>query len=269
MSLVTLLTDFGLEDEYVGVMKGVILSVDPHARMVDLCHAIPPGDIRKAAWMLGISWPFFPQGTVHVAVVDPGVGSSRKLLCLAHRGQFFLAPDNGLLHFILCRIKKPRLYSITNRRYALKKISHTFHGRDILAPAAGHLSKGLNPARLGFPVRSYETLQECLPVKTKGGTLKGVVIHLDRFGNAVTNFSVQEIRRLGKRGKLELGVKGPGPHSSGCRIRGLATSYSAVSKGKPLLVIGSRGLLEIALNRGSAAKSLRIREGDPVRLRRG
>lgn len=256
-NIVTLLTDFGWEDEYVGLMHGVILSINRSARLVDLCHQIPRGDVRRAAWMLAWAVGYFPRGTVHVAVVDPGVGSDRRILCLAHRGHLFLAPDNGLLTLLLERVSRPRLYELRNRAYALEEVSHTFHGRDLFAPAAGHLSKGLPPSRLGPRVGSFVRMKGFHPVQVQPGVFRGQVIHLDRFGNATTNLPQRLLQRLGKKGLVELRV-------GGRRIRGIRSSYSAVPKGRSLLVLGSRGYLELSVNQGSAAEILRLREGMPV-----
>jgi len=256
--VVTLLTDFGLEDEYVGLVKGVILRVNPSAQIVDLCHEVPPGDVSKANWLLRWSWGYSPGGTVHVVVVDPGVGSSRKILCLDHQGHRFLAPDNGVLSSVLAGISRPRLYAVANRRYALKTISHTFHGRDLFAPAAGHLSRGLAPYRLGPRVTTFRRL--ALPaVKKNAHALEGRVIHLDRFGNAVTNLPAEEVKRLARRGPLRVLVKGIRPLK-------IQSSYSSVSQGDPLALVGSRDLLEIAVSRGSAHRKLRLQVGDPILL---
>ncbi|MBI1953806.1 MAG: SAM-dependent chlorinase/fluorinase [Candidatus Omnitrophica bacterium] len=254
---ITLLTDFGLKDEYVGVMKGVILGLNPKARVIDLSHEVSPGDVRRAAWLLRWSWRYFPKGTIHAAVVDPGVGSRRKILCAAHGGHLFLAPDNGLLSGILSDVRDPKIFEVSNRRYALKPIGRTFQGRDIFAPAAAHLSKGLAPSRLGPRVRRIVRLDSPQPRWEGLRRLKGEVIYLDRFGSAVTNLPVSLIRRLEGKGSLKIRAKG-------ARAHGLQPSYGAVPRGAALAVIGSRGFLEIAINRGSAAKRFGLRVGDKV-----
>lgn len=256
--MVTLLTDFGLEDEYVGVMKGVLLTINPSVTVVDLCHQIPAGDITQASWLLSWSWRYFPKGTIHLVVVDPGVGSTRRILCLLHEGQTFLAPDNGVLTTVIREAKKPKIYAVTNRRYALGKISHTFHGRDIFAPAAGYLSKGLAPHRLGPPVSSFKRLPLPVPLANRS-SLKGQVIGIDRFGNALTNLPEIQVERLRRKGSLQIRLKGR-------TLRDVRSSYSAVGRGSPLAIIGSRGLLEIALNGGSAAQILRLKRGDSVEV---
>lgn len=258
--IVTLLTDFGEEDEYAGVMRGVILRINPKAQIVDLCHQIPPGDIRRAGRLLGWSWRFFPPGTVHVAVVDPGVGSSRRILCCKHEGHLFLAPDNGILSHILFGARRVRAYEATDRRYWLPGVSRTFHGRDIFAPLAGHLSKGLDPRRIGPAVKSIRRLEEPLPRRVGARRWVGQVVALDRFGNAVTDLRWRDLQRWGPSG-VEVRFRGR-------RIRGLQEAYSAAGKGKTLAIVGSRGLLEIAVNGGSAARVLGIRPGHRVEVRR-
>ena len=257
--IVTLLTDFGGKDEYVGVMKGVILGINPSVTVVDLCHEIPLGDIPRAGRLLSWSWPYFPKGTIHVVVVDPGVGSSRKILCLKHRGHLFLAPDNGVLSQLLAGVRHPHLVEVTNRRFSLPRVSNTFHGRDIFAPAAAYLSKGLQPSRLGRRIATFKQLPVPIPKKLGHRILQGEVIQIDRFGNAVTNLPAAEIQRLSRSAPLKVEVNG---HS----LCGIQPSYSFKPQGAALAVIGSHDLLEIAVNQGSAADRLRIRPGSRVKV---
>ncbi len=259
-AVITLLTDFGLQDEYVGVTKGVILQIHPGATLIDLSHQIPLGDVPQASWLLAWSWPYFPKGTIHLVVVDPGVGSSRRLICLVHQGHLFLAPDNGVLSQVVSRVRAPVMYEVSNRRYALKAVSHTFHGRDILAPAAAYLSRGLPPHRLGPRVRSLKLLKSPSLHGGPGRSVRGEIIHIDRFGNAVTNLPQEQVLRIKRPSRVELRVKGR-------TLRGLSTSYQSAAKGSPLVVVGSHRLVEIAVNQGSAAKKLGLRVGDPVWLR--
>lgn len=258
--IVTLLTDFGLKDEYVGVMKGVILGIHPAARIVDLSHQVPAGDIARAGWLLDWSYPYFPAGTVHAAVVDPGVGTSRKVLCLEYASQFFLAPDNGLLSPLLRTIRSPRVREVSNRRYALSRISQTFHGRDIFAPAAAYLSKGVKPHRLGPSLRRFQTVSSPIPRKV-AGEIRGRIIAVDRFGNAVTDLTDSLIRSFRTSGSRD-----PCVRVRRRRIHGISLNYQSVPAGRPLALIGSRGLLEISVHRGSAARTLGLRIGDLVRL---
>ncbi len=257
--IVTLLTDFGARDEYAGVMKGVILSLQPRAQVVDLCHEVPPGDIRKAGWLLEWSWRFFPAGTVHVVVVDPGVGSRRRILCCAHRGHLFLCPDNGILSLLLRNVRRPRLHSVSRRRYFLPEISDTFHGRDILAPAAARLLGGLEPGRLGPRVRSLVRLDWPLARRVSGGW-EGEVVDTDRFGNAVTNIPAGRLGRSRAGWRVEAGGTEVGP---------IRRSYASVPQGDPLAAVGSRGFVEVAVSCGSAVERLGLSVGSPVRVRRG
>lgn len=254
--IITLLTDFGLEDEYGGVVKGVILTINPKALIVDLSHQVPPGDVARAGRLLAWAWGYFPKGTIHVVVVDPGVGSDRKILCLTHQGHLFLAPDNGVLSFLLAGLRRPKLFEVSNRRYALKKISHTFHGRDLFAPAAAHLSLGVSPRELGPPVKGLVRLPVDRFSRKKRGVLIGQVIHIDRFGNAVSNLPGE----LCSGGTVGVWAKGR-------PIRGIVKSYAAVPAGRALATIGSHDLLEIAVRDGSAAQRLRLRIGDRVEVR--
>lgn len=265
--IVTLLTDFGLEDEYAGVMKGVILGVNPKTRIVDLCHEVPPGDIRRAGLLLAWSWRYFPRGTVHVAVVDPGVGSSRNILCCERQGHRFLAPDNGLLSWVLPEGSRFCAHVVSDRRYWLPQVSHTFHGRDIFAPLAGHLSKGLEIRRVGPAIKSIRRLEGTAtgtrarsPRRAGTGRWLGRIVALDRFGNAVTDLEWRDLKKWGGSG-MEIRVRGR-------RIRGVLGAYSAAGKGKVLAIVGSRGLLEISVNGGSAAHALGLRPGQKVEVRR-
>lgn len=254
--VVTLLTDFGLEDEYAAVVKGVILGINPSVTLVDISHELLPGDIRRAGWLLSWAWRYFPRGSVHLAVVDPGVGSGRKILCLEYQGHFFLAPDNGLLTPILREIRSPRLTAVTQKRFALKKISSTFHGRDIFAPAAAYLSKGTSPRQLGDRVGSWKRFLIADPVFEKKSA-RGEIIAFDRYGSAITNLPGKRLAPMASSGQLNFRVKGR-------KLSGLKHSYADSPKGSPLAVIGSRGLLEIAVNLGSARSKWRLQIGDPV-----
>ena len=257
---ITLLTDFGIEDEYVAIVKGVILTIHPSATFIDVTHEVPLGDVRRGGWLLRWSWSYFPKGTVHLTVVDPGVGSNRRILCLQHKGHLFLAPDNGIFAPLLSDVPRPTLYAVTQRRYALKKISHTFHGRDIFAPAAAYLSKGLAPHRLGPRVDTYKRFELPELLSTRTGSLSGEIIAFDGFGSAVTNLGHERLAPLARKGPLAIHVKGR-------KLQGIQRSYAAVPKGSPCAVIGSRGLLEISIRMGCAASSWHLQVGDPVEVR--
>lgn len=187
MKIVTLMTDFGLEDPYVGIMKGVILRINPDVRFVDITHAIPPQDIREAAFVVNEYYPYFSEEAVHVVVVDPTVGSERRPLILSKNGQFFVGPDNGVFSHLIRGNGEIR--EITNRDFMLRDISSTFHGRDIFAPAAAYLAAGVQPSTLGPVAKNPVYLADIFP-EVVNGLLKGKVARLDRFGNAITNIDV-------------------------------------------------------------------------------
>ena len=270
--VITLLTDFGLSDAYVGAVKGVVLGVNPQATLVDLTHDVSPQDVLQGAFLLGTAWRYFPAGTIHVAVVDPGVGTERRALLLEAHDHLFLTPDNGLLTFILppqdadtplyqpYRARLPqgfRAYALTNPRYWRHPVSTTFHGRDIFAPVAGHLSLGVSSQEFGEPVDAIIRLAVPVP-HWRDGLLLGHVVHIDRFGNVVT--TVPEAALAGKgEGEVEVEV-------GGSKIRGLVRTY-ADANGLAAL-IGSHGYLEIALTNGSAARALGVKVGDEVKVRR-
>jgi S-adenosylmethionine hydrolase len=257
MNIITLTTDFGLEDAYVGVLKGVILGINPAATIVDLCHAIPPQDVRAAAFLLHTAWPYFPPGTIHVVVVDPGVGSQRRAIAVDAGTATFVAPDNGVLSYVLAEVKEAQAVHLTNRRYWLPQMSATFHGRDIFAPVAAHVSLGVPLTALGEPLSLGELVTFPLPCpERQGDGWVGHVVHVDHFGNLVTD--------------LEAGVIGD-PQSvvievGGQRIFGLRRTYADEAPGEPMALIGSSGRLEIAVPGGHAARWLKAQPGDRVRV---
>jgi hypothetical protein len=264
MAIITLITDFGLADEYVGVMKGVILGIDPAARIVDVTHAIEPRDTAQAAFTLAAAYPQFPPGSIHVVVVDPGVGTERRLLCLESDGHFFLGPDNGVLTPPLRRAPESGLRLLQNPALRRPEVSPTFHGRDILAPAAAHLSRGVPAERLGPAVDREAALRLAgMEAETApDGAVIGRIVHIDRFGNLITNIhrdllAASGVEIPGTAARIEVG---------GRRLRGVSETYARVEAGRPLTLIGSRGLLEIAVNSGSARDFFRSRRGDPVRV---
>jgi len=258
MRLITLTTDFGLEDAYVGVMKGVILGINPAASIVDLCHAIPPQDVRAAAFLLHTAWPYFPPGTIHVVVVDPGVGSQRRAIAVATEAATFLAPDNGVLSYVLAEVKEAQAVHLTNQRYWLPQVSATFHGRDIFAPVAAHLSLGVPLTDLGEPLPLGELVTFPLPrpARQSNGTWLGHVVHVDHFGNLVTDL---EAGAIGDAQSVVIEVGGQ-------RIVGVRHTYREGVPGEPMALIGSSGRLEIAVPGGHAARWLQAQIGDQVRL---
>jgi len=247
--LITLTTDLGTRDAYVGVMKGVILSINPKATIVDLCHEIGPQNIRQAAFLLHISCPYFPGDAIHIVVVDPGVGTKRRLLLVISPLGRFLAPDNGVLSYILGE-GRFEAFELSNPRYWLSPVSSTFHGRDILAPAAAHLSLGVSPGELGRMASGLVSFPIPRPEKAPG-SLRGEVLHIDAFGNLITNIRKDDL----PEGALRVEIAG---HS----IEKLGRSYAA---GRGLLaLVGSSGYLEIAVKNKSAARLLGVKVGEPV-----
>lgn len=256
--VVALLTDYGTQDAYAGILKGALLSVNPDARIVDLTHDIPPQDVREGARVLSAARPYFPAGTVFVAVVDPGVGTDRALLGVETDRHTFLAPDNGLLGFLDRTGKIRRIVRITESRYFLKPVSRTFHGRDILAPVAGHLSRGVDLGRFGPGIGRITVAEAIAPRVTTAGAVQGEVVSIDRFGNLITNIPGE---LLSDRGGLRITV--------GRRVvRALSRSYADAKKGELLALVGSTGHLEISVNQGSARSAARIRRGDRVLVSR-
>ena len=262
MTPITLLTDFGTHDEYVGVLKGVILSVNPNATIIDLCHHIEPQDVASAARMLKASHTFFPRGSIHAAIIDPGVGSAREIIAARCGGQIFLAPNNGLLWPLLNNRTKVSIRQVENNSLFRHPVSPTFHGRDIIGPVAGHLSKGLDFDQLGRQIifDELQMLHLPKPVRNSHGDLEGMVVSIDRFGNLITNIPVNDLEGLNP----ETTVIRLQDH----RIQGISKTYANGSSTDPIAVIGSRNYLEIAINRGSAAEQLHIALNAPVAVSR-
>jgi hypothetical protein len=251
--LITLTTDFGLRDGYVAAVKGVLLSIAPQAQLVDITHEAPPHDLVAAAFALASAAPFFPVGAVHLVVVDPGVGSERRMLAVRTARACYVAPDNGVLALALRQDRPIEIVALTERRYwRAGEISHTFHGRDIMGPVAAHLANGVPLAALGKPASDLLALVLPAPVETREGGLAGVVIHVDRFGNLISNIPAG---RLPPRAQVSLGKMTPQP---------LRRSYSEVAPGQPLALVGSHGYLEIAVREGSASEALGAGRGTPV-----
>jgi S-adenosylmethionine hydrolase len=258
--IITLLTDFGTEDYFVGAMKGVILTRSPAAVIVDITHAIPPQDVRAGTFTLGAVYDNFPTGSIHLAVVDPGVGSDRRPVLVEAAGHLFVGPDNGLFSMILDRVPDGKVRHVTNNDYFLPNPSSTFHGRDIFAPVAAALAQGLRPEELGpiiqDPVRFG--FAECESLMD-GSSMVGRVIHIDHFGNCVTNFAWDQLQPLLTARSLCLRVKE-------YEIHQLSRNYSEATAGEPFVIIGSAGFLEISLRCSSAARELKITVGDSVNL---
>ena len=280
MSIITLMTDFGLEDPYVGLLHGVIYTINPDVRLVDLSHSVQPQNVSQAAFLLGSIYRYFPASTVHVAVVDPGVGTARRAIGL-HIGEVgtFVGPDNGLFSHIvaqeLSRGANIEAYELTNPAFQLAQISTTFHGRDIFAPAAAHLASGVPLERFGpaVPLEGLVQLDMAVPQweSKKSGKikrLKGQVVHIDHFGNLITNLPASLFAELPPNQKQKLKVR----HSSSIAVTGLHSTYGEKLPPTKRLtlnlinLISSSGYLEIAQINGSAAQMLAAKIGHKVKV---
>jgi S-adenosyl-L-methionine hydrolase (adenosine-forming) len=258
--IVTLLTDFSVADYFVGAMKGAVLSVNPRAQVVDITHEIPAHDIESAAFTLFAAYESFPAGTVHVAVVDPGVGSPRRPVVVSADGHLFVGPDNGVFGYVCERATGPLVFHATEKKYSRPTVSTTFHGRDVFAPLAGALSLGVEPATLGPPVSDYVKLSLPAPRRLPGGTLEGSIIHVDRFGNCVTNITPEDLGDGEGGGDFRFRV---GEHEISARRRFYAEDTTA--NGEPFIIKGSAGLLEISVYLDSAARLLGLRRGQKIK----
>jgi len=257
MPPITLSTDFGPGSPYVAAMKGVILGINPAATIVDLTHAIPPQDVRQGGLFLAGVTHWFPADTIHVAVVDPGVGTKRRIIYARIGDQHYIAPDNGLLSRLTTRKQPLRVVSLDNSEHWLPEISATFHGRDIMAPVAAQISLGLNPEKLGARQPSLFQLNWPEPQVNPGG-IAGTVLSIDSFGNLMTDIEQEHLRSVPAADlRIECG---------GEIIQGLARTYGEHSDGALVALIGSAGFLEIAVVRGSAARQLGAAVGAPVTL---
>jgi S-adenosylmethionine hydrolase len=260
--MITLLTDFGTADAYVGIMKGVILSVSPSAVIIDLTHEIAPQDILGAAYVIDAAYRFFPAGTIHLVVVDPGVGTDRGVICVSANGHFFLAPDNGVLTRIISPARPDAVFVIDNNAYFLDTVSRTFHGRDVFAPVAGHLDEGVPPDRLGRKITAERLHRLDLPEPRTDDNrmIAGQVIMIDRFGNLITNIDYSLLRKTFEGADDRNFQVTVGTH----RIQGLSSSYQAKDSGGILAIVGSSGFVEISVNTGSAAAFCKAMRGTAV-----
>lgn len=255
--ILTLTTDFGLSDHYVGAMKGVILGICPQAQIVDISHEIAPFGILEGAYVVAQTYRYYPKKTVHVVVVDPGVGSARRPILAEAGGQMFVAPDNGVLGMIFAR-EKHKVRLLSNARYFLKPISQTFHGRDIFSPAAAHLATGVNPAQMGKRIDDYVRPEFASAVRTGERGWTGKILKIDHFGNIITNFYAADHARL-ESGRFSLAI---GSH----RTNLLARSYAERAPGELFVIAGSGGYLEVSVNQGSAAAVIGCKSGGTVDL---
>jgi S-adenosylmethionine hydrolase len=259
--LITLLTDFGARDAYVASLKGVILGLNPAANLVDLSHEVPPQNVRAGALILAAAAPYFPPGTIHLAVVDPGVGSPRRALAAHCQEQFWVGPDNGLFHLIFRRAPVLTLVSLKNPAYFRPQVSATFHGRDIFAPVAAHLSLGVDLDRFGPRITDPVSLDFPEP-EFAPEAIRGEIISVDRFGNLVSNVPAADLTAWLGQARLHLRL-------ASLQLQGLARTYTDAAPGEFLALEGSHGLLEIACAMDNAARRLQAGVGLAVEIRKG
>jgi hypothetical protein len=257
--VITLLTDFGSADHYAGVLKGVLLGICPDATLVDISHEITPYAIPEAAFTLSQAWPYFPLGTVHLIVVDPGVGSSRRPILVEAEGRHFVAPDNGVLTMLYDAIPDHEVREITASGYFRQPVSRTFHGRDIFAPVAAHLAAGVAALEFGRLIENYRRLDFARPARTGPKTWTGTILKADHFGNLITNFASETWLRLATE-PFEMRV-------GGRLLSRIASSYAEMHPGELFVIAGSAGFLEVSMNQGSAAKMAGAGSGDAVEVR--
>ncbi len=258
--IITLLTDFGTKDPYVASLKGIILGINPQCTVIDITHQVGPRDIGEGAFILANAYACFPRGTIHLAVVDPGVGGPRRPILLETGNYIFVGPDNGLFTMALKGEKVKQAVVLTEGKYFLPRVSDTFHGRDLFAPVAGHLSLGVSPGKFGDRIGSWTELP--FPkARIIGGELIGAIIHIDAFGNLISNIDRGQLTEFsGKRHiVVRIGKK---------RINGLKSGYWEGKMDELIALIGSGGFLEISVREGSARKMLKVDRGDRISIRR-
>lgn len=256
--IITLTTDFGLQDHYVATLKAVILGISPDVRLVDISHDIPPQDVMAGAWVLKNAIPWFPPGTIHLVVVDPGVGTDRNPVALEINNQFFVGPDNGIFSLIAemndvtaCKLTKTDYWNGDT-------LSNTFHGRDIFAPVAAHLANGIPLSQLGEDLEELETYHWAKPISDKDG-IQGWIVHIDRFGNLISNISEEMFRDVigDNRVRIYVGTT---------ILEELVHSYGYVEEGEPAAFTGSSGMLEVAINKGNAGEMLGVKKGAQISI---
>jgi hypothetical protein len=260
--IITLTTDFGLNDHFVGAMKGVMLEIAPEAQIIDISHAVQPFDILDGALTISQAYSYFPSGTVHMVIVDPGVGTTRRPVVLTGERHLFVAPDNGVLSLIYDREERISVRHITAEHYFLQPRSNTFHARDIFSPVAAYLARGAGPDRFGEEITDYVRFSAPRPKPVDERTLRGVVLKVDRFGNLITNITPQDAPQL-------FGATPPsftitvGNKAQATRI---CTSYVEGAPGEVFGILGSMGFLEVATNRGSACQQMGAGKGSEVNV---
>jgi S-adenosylmethionine hydrolase len=256
---ISLTSDFGLRDSYVAEIKAVIVGISPNANIIDISHDIDKFDIRMAAYTLACAAPYFPKGTVHVAVVDPGVGTRRRPLLVQTQNAFYIGPDNGVLALATSNKGIEHIFEITNPKLMLTRTSNTFHGRDIFAPAAAHLANGTQPKQFGPEIKRIST-PKFARVSRKRNMLTGEVLHIDGFGNIITNFRQEELDSMGIRETVNVKIK-----NHKLRLK-LGKAYADVKKKEAVVLFGSHGFLEVSVNQGNAETAFKTKTGDKITL---
>ena len=257
--IITLTTDYGTNDHLVGVLKGVILKINPDVTIIDITHAVTPYDLLDGALAIASAYAYFPPRTIHVVIVDPGVGTERRPILVSGQNQYFIAPDNGVLSGVYEKEQNFAVRHLTSEHYFLQPVSKTFHGRDVFTPVAGWLSKHWQPASMGDTIEDFKRFAMPRP-KEADGALKGVVLKVDGFGNLITNFRAEDLTPESlEKGTLQMQV---GNHP----VTRMVQVFASGNAGEPVAYVGSSGYLEIAVNKGNASKMLGIGRGAPVVL---
>ena len=261
MSIITLLTDYGITDSYVAEVKGAILKINDSATIVDISHDVGNYNIASGAFHLARSVPYFPDGTIHVGVVDPGVGSSRKAIIIKAKNAWFVGPDNGLLAPAAERLGVEQVWEITNKDILPRKVSDVFDGRDVFGPTGALLSRGVSANEIGVKITDYVRLQT-YEANIKGRSMEASIIHVDGFGNVVTNVTYDDLDKMNINpgDKLKLTVE------DRSYLLPYARRFSAVPKGEALFLVAGGGYLEISVNQGNASKMLELSEGKTVKI---
>lgn len=258
-AIITLTTDYGTNDHLVGTLKGVILKINPEATIVDITHNVAPFDLLDGALAIGSAYSYFPPRTIHVVVVDPGVGTERRPLLVTAENQYFVAPDNGVLSLVYEREPNTVVRHVTAEHYYLQPVSKTFHGRDIFAPVAAWLSKGWQTASMGEEIEDFKRFAMPRP-KAAEGTLKGIVLRVDAFGNLITNFHAEDLPESEPgNGALTLQVGNQ-------QVTRLVSTFAQGNAGEAIAYLGSSGYVEIGVNKGNASRTLGVGRGTPVVL---
>jgi len=267
-SIITLTTDFGTEDAYVPAMKGTMLSIAPEARLVDVTHEIAPQDVMESAFVLQSAQPYFPEGTIHLVVVDPGVGTERRAVAIREAGHWYVGPDNGLFPLVIEQEPDAVVELDNPEMWRTSSPSSTFHGRDIFAPAAAHLAAGRSLEELGSPVTSLEPLRWAEPF-IESDSIEGWITHVDHFGNCITNVrrsTLLDMLELDEEASLDESSLSLEVYAGNTVLDSIHSTYGDVSGEDPLLLFGSTGFLEVAVNGGNAAELLDIRKGDSIKI---